>query len=91
MARSCGKSETMKITEEMVNRALAARTDLIQGFTYQGRELPHVIRDFREHKNGKEIYAGSNHAQMMRMLEQLKMAAQISAAITPAVRTTEET
>jgi hypothetical protein len=76
----------MKVTEEMVNRALAARTDLIQGFTYQGRDLPHVIRDFRDDKRGVEIYAGSDHAAMMRMLEQLKMAAQINAALTPADR-----
>ena len=71
----------MKITEEMVKRALAARTDLIQGFTYHGRELPHVIRDFRNDKHGTEIYAGSDHSAMMRMLDQLKMAAQISAAM----------
>jgi len=76
----------MKITEEMVDRALAARVDLIQGFTYAGRELPHVIRDFREEWRGPEIWAGTSHEAMMKMLAQMKMAAQINAAISPADR-----
>lgn len=73
----------MIVTEEMVDRALAVDVDLIQGFTHPERiGLHHVIRDFRtEYTRGVEIWAGSNHAAMMKMLTKLKMAAQLNAAL----------
>lgn len=72
----------MNITDEMVERALAASVDLIQGFTYQER---HVIRDFRtDYAKGVEIWAApfGNHDEMMKRIEFLKMRAALEAAFT---------
>lgn len=74
-----------RVTDEMVERALAEKVGLIQGFSYADR---HCIRDFRKHARGVEVWSvprsdldPSVHAAFQKRLEFEKLRAQLFAAL----------
>lgn len=68
------------ITDDMVDRAMAERVELIQGFSYPTR---HCIRDFRNDGRGVDVWECpiGNDAEFMRQLNFLKMKARLTAAL----------
>jgi hypothetical protein len=70
----------MTISEDMVERALAANVYQIQGFTYGGRN---VIRDFRTDAGGPEIWSQENgdHETFTKRVAFEKMKAALTASL----------